>query len=98
MPYNVEALAQFGHSKLVCLVANFHLKKQNKTDNEKPLIKHGHVSLPKLISDPMLKTNCPARIAPNVQGLLLWGIVAVSAPAQNLIKETNFYLNVKPIS
>jgi len=28
----------------------------------------------------------------NVQGLLLWGIVAVSAPAQSLIKETNFYL------
>jgi len=30
-------------------------------------------------------------IAANVAGLLLWGIVAVSAPAQNLIKETNFY-------
>jgi len=30
-------------------------------------------------------------MAGNVQGLLLWGIVAVSAPAQNLIKETNFY-------
>jgi len=37
-------------------------------------------------------------MAANVQGLLLWGIVAVSAPVQNLIKETNFILNVKPIS
>jgi len=32
-----------------------------------------------------------ARVAYNVQGLLLWGIVAVSARLQNLIKETNFY-------
>jgi len=32
-------------------------------------------------------------MAHNVQGLLLWGIVAESAPAQNLIKETNFYFN-----
>jgi len=34
-------------------------------------------------------------MAANVQGLLLWGIVAVSAPAQNLIKETNFYFKSK---
>jgi len=34
-------------------------------------------------------------IAANVAGLLLWGIVAVSAPAQNLIKETNFYFKSK---
>jgi len=27
--------------------------------------------------------------------LLLWGIVAVSALAQNLIKETNFYFKSK---
>jgi len=31
----------------------------------------------------------------NVEGLLLWGIVAVSAPVQNLIKETNFYFKSK---
>jgi len=30
-------------------------------------------------------------MAHNGQGLLLWGIVAVSATVQNLIKETNFY-------
>jgi len=30
-------------------------------------------------------------VAGNVKGLLLWGIVAESAPAQNLIKGTNFY-------
>jgi len=30
-----------------------------------------------------------------VAGLLLWGIVAESAPAQTLIKETNYYLNRK---
>jgi len=30
-------------------------------------------------------------MTPNVQGLLLWGIVAVSAQPQSLIKETNFY-------
>jgi len=30
-----------------------------------------------------------------VEGLLLWGIVAVSALAQNLIKETIFYLKRK---
>jgi len=34
-------------------------------------------------------------ITANVQGLLLWGIVAVSAPAANLIKETNNYLKRK---
>jgi hypothetical protein len=34
---------------------------------------------------------CRYKLATNVAGLLLWGIVAVSAPAQNLIKETNFY-------
>jgi len=34
-------------------------------------------------------------MAANVQGLLLWGIVAVSAPAQNPIKETNFYFKSK---
>jgi len=38
------------------------------------------------------------RIAYNVAGLLLWGIVAVSAQPQSLIKETNFILNVKLIS
>jgi hypothetical protein len=31
----------------------------------------------------------------NVAGLLLWGIVAVSARLQNLIKETNFYFKSK---
>jgi len=35
------------------------------------------------------------RIAANVAGLLLWGIVAVSARLQNLIKETNFYFKYK---
>jgi hypothetical protein len=30
-----------------------------------------------------------------VAGLLLWGIIAEAAPAQNLIKETNFYLKRK---
>jgi len=39
----------------------------------------------------VLKFWCVIQIAPNVEGLLLWGIVAVSAPVQNLIKETNFY-------
>jgi len=34
-------------------------------------------------------------IAPNVAGLLLWGIVAVSAQLQTLIKETNFYFKSK---
>jgi len=34
-------------------------------------------------------------IAANVQGLLLWGIVAVSAPVQTLIKETNYYFKSK---
>jgi len=34
-------------------------------------------------------------IATNVQGLLLWGIVAVSARLQNSIKETNFYFKSK---
>jgi len=30
-----------------------------------------------------------------VAGLLLWGIVAVSARLQTLIKETNYYLKRK---
>jgi len=34
-------------------------------------------------------------IAYNVAGLLLWGIVAVSAQLQNLIKETIFYFKSK---
>jgi len=34
-------------------------------------------------------------VAGNVDGLLIWGIVAVSTPAENLIKETNFYLKSK---
>jgi len=34
-------------------------------------------------------------IAYNVRGLLLWGIVAVSARLQNPIKETNYYLKRK---
>jgi len=35
---------------------------------------------------------CANSTAANGQGLLLWGIVAVSAQLQSLIKETNFYL------
>jgi len=34
-------------------------------------------------------------MAANVQGLLLWGIFAVSAQPQNLIKGTNFYVKSK---
>jgi len=34
-------------------------------------------------------------ITPNVQGLLQWGIVAVSARLQNPVKETNFYIKSK---
>jgi hypothetical protein len=34
-------------------------------------------------------------MAHNVQGLLLWGIVAVSAQPKSLIKETNYYFKSK---
>jgi len=43
----------------------------------------------------MSENLAPIKITANVQGLLLWGIVAVSAPAANLIKETNNYLKRK---
>jgi len=46
----------------------------------------------------MSENLAPIKITANVQGLLLWGIVVVSARLQNLIKETNFYFKVKPVS
>jgi len=41
------------------------------------------------------ETECLLKITANVAGLLLWGIVAVSAQPQSLIKETTFYFKSK---
>jgi len=45
--------------------------------------------------DVLNSTMVSKKITHNVAGLLLWGIVAVSAQPKSLIKETNFYLKRK---
>jgi len=46
---------------------------------------------------PLFNFEMLDKLAYNVRGLLLWGIVAVSAPAQSLIKETIFYFKSKTV-
>ena len=75
---SVQLLPTSGHWRstgirsCVRLVDDFTLKKQNKTDNEKLMIKYGLVSFPMFNSNKMLKTDCPARIVPMPCCAPLW--------------------------